>query len=257
MWMSLNFLGRWKTRTSPIVGNLATNPCHVAERALPLLPRRILCGTSCHSTALCFVALFWETLDKYVKQLMSVTRLWTSILDRSNRLGELIVNLEIWQAAHHNPCICGLHFLWTWSIQFYFHGKQGTNKRTMTIPCVPCIWEQILVVPCSRKETQLLRILFLLEKAGEELPPARSESEVQKELQVMANQIKERMPGWIVLQLCRVYGRFKMFLEVGNQKSIFFVTCMWCGTCFFAKSLSFTVTFKKFLLFFLKLFFVI
>eukprot|EP00434_Breviolum_minutum_P034080 symbB.v1.2.030158.t1/scaffold3368.1/size58328/5 len=36
-------------------------------------------------------------------------------------------------------------------------------------------------------------ILFLLEKAGEELPPARSESEVQKELQVMANQIKERL----------------------------------------------------------------
>lgn len=46
-------------------------------------------------------------------------------------------------------------------------------------------------------------------------------------------------------------GLKEMFLEVGNQKSIFFVTCMWCGTCFFAKSLSFTVTFKKFLLFFL------
>ena len=198
-----------ENKNLPQLGILQQIPIMLRKVLCPFLLRRILCGTSCHSAALCFVALFWETLDKYVKQFMSVTRLWTSILDRSNRLGELIVNLEIWQAVHHNPCICGLHFLWTWSIQFYFHGKQGTNKRTMTIPCVPCILEQILVVLCSRKKTRLLRILFLLEKAGEELPPARSESEVQKELQVMANQIKERMPGWIVLQLCRVYGRFK------------------------------------------------
>ena len=79
------------------------------------------------------------------------------------------------------------------------------------------------------EKQRFLRILFLLEKAGEELPPARSEGEVQKELQVMANQIKERMPGWIFVATPSIWWAIskEMTLEVVTEM-LFFVTSMWC-----------------------------